>query len=82
MYCLSKFRHQRLFFTKLMRKVDHHWRYLGFHVNMYLDDDLSGHNTSSVAPAINKSIRCYLHKLGFVIAESTSVWVPKQHIKW
>ena len=73
MYCLSKFRQQRLFFTKLMRKVDHHWRYLGFHVNMYLDDDLSGHNTFIEDSAINKSIRCDLYQLGFVTSEFKSV---------
>ena len=65
-----------------MRKVDHNWGYLGFHVIMYLDDDLSGHNTFLEASAINKIIRCDLHQLGFVTAESKSVWVPKQNIKW
>lgn len=61
-----------------MRKVNHNWRYLGFHD----DDDLSGHNTFIEASAINKIIRCDLHQLGFVTAESQNVWVPKQNIKW
>ena len=69
-------------FTKLMRKVVQHWRSLGFHVIMYLDDGLSGHNNFSEASAISKSIRCDLHELGFITAESKSVWVPQQNIKW
>ena len=65
-----------------MRKVVQHWRSLGFHVIMYLDDGLSGHNNFSEASAISKSIRCDLHELGFITAESKSVWVPQQNIKW
>ena len=39
-----------------MRKVDHNWGYLGFHVIMYLDDDLSGHNTFNEASAITNQL--------------------------
>lgn len=67
-------------FTKLLRKVVQYWRSLSYRVIMYLDDGLAGAKDFDQASTLSEVIKRDLTELGFIIAESKSVWYPQQNI--
>lgn len=69
-------------FTKLLRKVVQYWRSLSYRVIMYLDDGLAGAKDFDQASTLSEVIKRDLTELGFIIAESKSVWFPRQNIVW
>lgn len=65
-----------------MRKVVQYWRSLSYRVIMYLDDGLAGAEDFDQASTLSEVIKRDLTELGFIIAESKSVWFPQQNIVW
>uniref|UniRef100_A0A8W8JBP3 Reverse transcriptase domain-containing protein n=1 Tax=Magallana gigas TaxID=29159 RepID=A0A8W8JBP3_MAGGI len=49
---------------------------------MYLDDGLAGAEDFDQASTLSEVIKRDLTELGFIIAESKSVWFPQQNIVW
>ena len=66
-------------FTKLLRPLIRHWRSLGIHSTIFLDDnkDMQKFETSARHAQI---VRSDVSRPGLVATDEKSVWVPTQNI--
>ena len=69
-------------FTKLLKPILTAWRCKGIPMAIFLDDGLGGGSTSTKARFNSVTVRADLTKLGFVINEEKSIWIPVQVITW
>lgn len=69
-------------FTKLLRPLVKYWRSLGIPMVVYLDDGIGGSDSYESAAVHGDVVRTTLCKLGFMINEEKSSWVPSRVTTW
>ena len=69
-------------FTKVMRGLVKHWRFLGIKIACFLDDGLGTASKNTIAKAESKMVHSTLLSAGFIINEEKSCWIPSTKITW
>ena len=71
-----------IYFTKLLKPLEKHWRIQGSCIDVFLDDGwaIVEDNEGCLVKAL--SVRQDLYNAGFVINEEKSVWEPSHVLDW
>ena len=67
-------------FTKVVKPLEKHWRYMGICIAIFLDDGWSTNKSSDQCDFDAKSVRTDLISAGFVPNEEKSYWDPTQSL--
>ena len=69
-------------FTKLLRPLIRHWRSLGIHSTIFLDDNIDMEKSFETSARHAQIVRADVSRSGLVANDDKSVWVPTQNITW
>ena len=69
-------------FTKVVKPLEKHWRYMGICIAIFLDDGWSTNKSSDQCDFDAKSVRTDLISAGFVPNDEKSYWDPTQSLDW
>ena len=69
-------------FTKVVKPLEKHWRYMGICIAIFLDDGWSTNKSSDQCYFDAKSVRTDLISAGFVPNDEKSYWDPTQSLDW
>ena len=70
------------FFTKFFRPLVRHWRSLGIHLVLYLDDGAGCEKDFASTQSCSDTVRADLVKAGLVANCDKSIWIPTQCLDW
>ena len=70
------------FFTKIFRPLVRHWRSLGIHLVLYLDDGAGCEKDFASTQSCSDTVRSDLVKAGLVANCDKSIWIPTQCLDW
>ena len=69
-------------FTKFFRPLVRHWRSLGIHLVLYLDDGAGCEKDFASTQSCSDTVRSDLVKAGLVANCDKSIWIPTQCLDW
>ena len=69
-------------FTKVVKPLEKHWRYMGICIAIFLDDGWSTNKSSDQCDFDAKSVRTDVISAGFVPNDEKSYWDPTQSLDW
>ena len=69
-------------FTKLLKPLEKHWRYIGIKIAIFLDDGWSLHENIKICESNANTVRNDLIRAGFVPNDDKSIWKPTQSLDW
>ena len=67
-------------FTKVVKPLEKHWRYIGINIAIFLDDGWSLDKSKQTCSANAKTVRHDLISAGFVPNDEKSIWEPTQSL--